>query len=597
MIIELLLLSLGLVIVYHHVIYPMIIARVAKRYSVNTVDMSKFNEKTCPRIGILMCAYNEEASIRDKLFNLAMLQYPNSRFNIHLLLDGCTDKTEHVAKQTIKTLQRQNVRIELHINRVNIGKCRSLNRLINETKDQYDVLLFSDVSTLLSIDGLKRIAVHFLDESIKVVSGRYLMLEATEQQKQYWAYQNTIKQNESKLGSMIGAPGAMLAIRSHLVAPLEQDTINDDFVLAMRAIANGGKALLDPEISLVELEGDTSAIDYKRRKRIAAGNFQQIFRLLSCLKPSLGWTAFNFFSHKVLRGIMPVIIASFYVCSLVGAYLGNNIAFLLVITLLTIHLTGLFPKWFSVNAKINYVITSYIYCLSGIGGYMSGHYSSHWRRVNESEANSSKAFDLVKFVKRLMDVVGSLFLLIVLSPVMLISAVIIKLTSKGPVIFKQLRVGEYNEEFVSLFYVFKFRSMVCNAEKLTGAVWATKNDPRITAFGRIMRKTRIDELPQLINVLLGQMSLIGPRPERPDFYLKLEREVPYFTQRTYGLKPGISGLAQVMNGYDEDIEGIRRKIAWDYAYALSMSNFKAWMSMEWSVMLKTIMVVVTGKGQ
>lgn len=595
--IELVLLSLCIVIVYHHVLYPMIIARFAKRHNARGIDTSKFNEKTCPRVGILMCAYNEEHSIREKLYNLAMLQYPNTRFNIHLLLDGCTDSTEQVAKETIKKLQRQDVRIELHVNSVNIGKCRSLNRLIKETHSFYDVLLFSDVSTLLSIDGLKRIAVHFNDESIKVVSGRYMLLEATEQQKQYWSYQNAIKFNESKLGAMIGAPGAMVAIRSECVTEIEQDTINDDFVLAMRAIANGGKALLDPEISLVELEAESSAIDYKRRKRIAAGNFQQIFRLLACLKPSLGWTAFNFFSHKVLRGFMPLIIAGFYVSLFVGTYFGSNIAVVILVALFAIHLLGLFTSWFSLGAKVNYVLKSYIYCLGGIGGYMSGQYSTHWRRVNEVEVDAQKQFDMVKFVKRVIDVFGSAVLILLLFPVMIISAIIIKATSEGPVIFKQLRVGEYNEDFVSLFYVFKFRSMVCNAEKLTGAVWATKNDPRITAFGRFMRKTRIDELPQLFNVLRGDMSLIGPRPERPDFYLKLEQEVPYFCQRTYGLKPGISGLAQVMNGYDEDIEGIRRKIAWDYAYALSMSNFKAWASLEWSVFIKTILVVVTGKGQ
>lgn len=597
MIIELVLLSLSVIIVYHHLVYPMIIAKFAKRHSSSMIDVGKFNDKTCPRVGILMCAYNEEESIPDKLYNLAMLQYPNSRFNVHLLLDGCTDNTERVAKETIKKLQRQNVRIELHVNNINIGKCRSLNRLIRETRTLYDVLLFSDVSTLLSIDALKRIAVHFMDGTVKVVSGRYMLLEATEQQKHYWSYQNRIKFNESKLGAMIGAPGAMLAIRSECVAEIEPDTINDDFVLAMRAISNGGKALLDPEISLVELEAESSTVDYKRRKRIAAGNFQQIFRLFTCLKPALGWTAFNFFSHKVLRGIMPVFIASFYMTLAIGTYVGSNIALIGLVSLSIVHLTGLFSSWFSLSAKVNYIVKSYFYCLGGIGGYMSGQYSTHWRRVNDIEMDVQKQFDAVKFVKRTIDVVGSLFLLILLCPVMAVSALVIKVTSQGPIIFKQLRVGEYDEDFVSLFYVFKFRSMICNAEKLTGAVWATKNDPRITTFGRFMRKTRIDELPQLLNVLRGDMSLIGPRPERPDFYLRLEQEVPYFCQRTYGLKPGISGLAQVMNGYDEDIEGIRRKIAWDYAYALSMSNFRAWASMEWSVFIKTILVIVTGKGQ
>lgn len=158
-------------------------------------------------------------------------------------------------------------------------------------------------------------------------------------------------------------------------------------------------------------------------------------------------------------------------------------------------------------------------------------------------------------------------------------------------------MGESSDDFVELFYVYKFRSMVVDAESRSGAVWASKDDPRITAVGRFMRKTRIDELPQLINVLKGEMSLIGPRPERPVFYGKLEKDIPYFCQRTYGVKPGISGLAQVMNGYDETIDDARSKIGWDYAYSLSMSSPRAWAKLEFSIVVKTLQVVFTGKGQ
>ena len=134
--------------------------------------------------------------------------------------------------------------------------------------------------------------------------------------------------------------------------------------------------------------------------------------------------------------------------------------------------------------------------------------------------------------------------------------------------------------------------MYTDAEAKSGAVWACDNDPRITKVGRFLRKTRIDELPQFWNVLKGDMSLIGPRPERPAFYMNLEENVPYFSQRTYHLKPGISGLAQVMNGYDENIEGVRKKIAWDYAYALSLSSYSSWYKTEMSIFLKTLLVII-----
>ena len=139
--------------------------------------------------------------------------------------------------------------------------------------------------------------------------------------------------------------------------------------------------------------------------------------------------------------------------------------------------------------------------------------------------------------------------------------------------------------------------MFIDAESRSGAVWATKGDPRITRVGRFLRKTRIDELPQFINVLKGEMSLIGPRPERPVFYNQLETNIPYFSLRTYGIKPGISGLAQVMNGYDENMEDVKRKIGWDYAYALALTSPKQWLSMELMIIAKTIRIVLLGKGQ
>jgi lipopolysaccharide/colanic/teichoic acid biosynthesis glycosyltransferase len=143
----------------------------------------------------------------------------------------------------------------------------------------------------------------------------------------------------------------------------------------------------------------------------------------------------------------------------------------------------------------------------------------------------------------------------------------------------------------------KFRTMRQDAEKVTGAVWAQKEDPRITRVGRFMRKTRLDELPQLWNVLRGDMSLIGPRPERPGFYQKLERAIPYFAERTYGLRPGITGLAQVCQGYDRDIEDVRSKVSYDHAYAIALSRPGAWMAMDGEILWRTAGVMVGMRGQ
>ncbi|EPQ9970918.1 sugar transferase [Vibrio vulnificus] len=199
--------------------------------------------------------------------------------------------------------------------------------------------------------------------------------------------------------------------------------------------------------------------------------------------------------------------------------------------------------------------------------------------------------------KRLFDLVFALLALIVTLPLFPLIALAIKVTSKGNIIYKQLRVGRSTPEKMELFEIMKFRTMYCDAESRSGAVWATENDPRITPVGRFLRKTRLDELPQLFNVLKGEMSLIGPRPERPDFYQRLEQEIPYFADRTYGVLPGITGLAQINQGYDTSIEDVRRKVGFDHSYALSLNSFSNWLQTDIAIIVKTIIVMVDGRGR
>lgn len=199
--------------------------------------------------------------------------------------------------------------------------------------------------------------------------------------------------------------------------------------------------------------------------------------------------------------------------------------------------------------------------------------------------------------KRTFDFVSSLIALILLAPVFPLIAMAIALTSRGPIFYRQLRVGKSTPEKMEIFEIMKFRSMYEDAETRSGAVWATANDPRITPVGRFLRKTRLDELPQLINVLKGEMSLIGPRPERPTFYTKLESEIPYFADRTYGVMPGITGLAQVNQGYDTCIDDVRRKVGFDHSYALSLCSVKSWIAADLSIISKTIIVMVDGRGR
>ena len=203
----------------------------------------------------------------------------------------------------------------------------------------------------------------------------------------------------------------------------------------------------------------------------------------------------------------------------------------------------------------------------------------------------------VQICKRAMDIVGAVCGLVVTAPLFLLVALAVRLDSPGPAIYRQLRVGRALEDRTELFMILKFRSMRVDAEAGTGAVWAQKRDPRITRVGRFIRKTRLDEIPQLINILRGDMSLIGPRPERPGLVDRLNRALPFYADRMMGLRPGVTGLAQVVQGYDTDLEGVRRKVALDAAYAMQLGGFRSWLLTDLRILVRTVVVVLTAAGQ
>ena len=193
---------------------------------------------------------------------------------------------------------------------------------------------------------------------------------------------------------------------------------------------------------------------------------------------------------------------------------------------------------------------------------------------------------LIMFTKRVIDLVVSAAGLLVTAPITVLTAAAIKLDSPGPTLYRQERIGQNDEPFT----IYKFRSMSQSAEDNVGPVWATQDDPRVTRVGKIIRKLRIDEIPQMINVLKGDMSLVGPRPERPFFVRTLTKRIPYYSLR-HSIKPGITGWAQISYSYGDSEEDAIEKLQYDLYYMKNMSPL-----FDLQIMFESLKVILLGRG-
>jgi sugar transferase (PEP-CTERM system associated) len=210
------------------------------------------------------------------------------------------------------------------------------------------------------------------------------------------------------------------------------------------------------------------------------------------------------------------------------------------------------------------------------------HLRPSWLIFSEGFRKSRRSM----FVKRAVDIVASLIGLVLGAPLMLLTAALVKLSSSGPMLYHQTRVGADG----STFTVHKFRSMVADAEATTGAVWARRNDTRITPVGRFLRRSRLDELPQLWNVLRGDMSMVGPRPERPEFVASLTEQIPFYGQR-HLVRPGLTGWAQVRYTYGASVEDAMQKLQYDLFYIKNLS-----LALDMFILFATLKTVIQRKG-
>jgi lipopolysaccharide/colanic/teichoic acid biosynthesis glycosyltransferase len=302
---------------------------------------------------------------------------------------------------------------------------------------------------------------------------------------------------------------------------------------------------------------------------------------------------------------MPLLLLVAFITNamLVGSHPFWTMSFLAQFVLYAAAVGGLVDSRLSrapLVGKLSYLVGGYTMAMIGGAKYLGSRERGAWKRIADTSGACSEPLYLQESAirgKRILDCAIASCALPVLAILYVPIALAIKLESRGPIFYRQLRVGLRTSRHTNLFYLTKFRTMRSDAEAKTGAVWASSDDPRVTRIGRFLRKSRLDELPQCFDVLRGDMSIVGPRPERPQFFGWLESEIPFYAERTYGLKPGITGLAQVNLPYDSSVEDVKAKVLHDHAYAAQLAAPGRWFWTDISIMLRTFTVMILGKGR
>jgi cellulose synthase/poly-beta-1,6-N-acetylglucosamine synthase-like glycosyltransferase len=380
-------------ILYHHIGYPLLLKLIARCRPSPTSSRGVTDAAgRCPSTAIIIPCHNEASVIARKIENIAQLDYPRESISVVLVLDGCTDDTRTEAENAIARLS-DTCRWRIADYRQNLGKVAVLNEEIAQTKSE--IVALSDASAIVSSDALLRAATHFCAPDVGVVCGTYVLQDGAEPGEQaYWAYQRNLKMQEARAAAPMGAHGAFYLFRRRLWERLPPDTINDDFILPMRMVRDGYRAVYDENIVATELEKTAPGQDFRRRVRIGAGNMQQFLRLIGLGDPRHGLTAFVFLSGKGLRALMPFILAAATVLSAVLAGRGEALYAYLFAAKIVLFLAALLGSIFPAAGKfplvgyLTYAATGH--AASGWGAILllTGKHTAVWKISTQSKSST-----------------------------------------------------------------------------------------------------------------------------------------------------------------------------------------------------------------
>lgn len=546
-----------------------------------------------PMLSVLVPARNESEWIARKLQQLVAMDYPRSKLEILVCSDGSTDGTAEI----VKRWRDEGVALIEHAE--SRGKLAALYELAERARGE--LLMLTDVSTSMKADAPRRLVEALMRPGVGAATGRYVSDSAA---RAYWSHETDIKSLMASRGALLGVHGAAWVLRREELPCVPPDTLHDDFVLPMLIRASGKFISYVPTAHLIEVESPSLSHHYKRWRRISYGNLQLLSRWRHLLAPRYGRVALGLSAHKLLKSMSPISAIAIAASSSallvrhspVELFTRSN--FIASATILASALLII-----SASRRLRHLIVivsiAMAATLAGVARYTMKMEISWGTKQDEGLSLSAPATPplAVRVTKRTLDVIGALGALIVFAPLMALIAVVIKLVDRGgPAIYSQERVCRARDGAETTFVMYKFRTMYVDAETRSGPVWAIDDDPRVTPIGKILRKCRLDELPQFWNVLKGEMSLVGPRPERQFFTAKLQDAIPLYDDRVAALKPGITGMAQINCAYDTSVDSVRNKLLYDLSYASNLYSFPLYMKTEISIILKTVVVALTGKG-
>lgn len=347
----------AIVLFYIYIGYPIVILflskLVPKPYKKFSNDELKI-ESLLPNISLLIPAYNEEKVIEKKIRNVLSLDYPQNKIEIVVASDGSSDRT-------VENAELYRDKIKLYAFKEREGKTGLLNKIVPKLSG--DIIVFSDASAILRTDALKKLIAPFKDKGIGSVSGLYLLEDIASTSRAqgegfYWHYETLLKTHESQFYSILGAHGALYALRKYLFRTLPADAINDDYILPMYGVEKNKRGIYQPEAVAIEEVSATVGGEMKRRIRISVGNFQQLFLLKKLLNPFRGRIAFEFISHKLLRSFSFLFMISLLVSNICIPKLGFRVFLFLQ---LLFYLLGWLGYKISRNMKTSVILTAPFY--------------------------------------------------------------------------------------------------------------------------------------------------------------------------------------------------------------------------------------------